>query len=149
MALPPNFEELKKQLDLEEKQLVKEICSVGYKISSVWDLVNTREEYPEAIPVLIKHLQRPYHSRIKEGIVRALGVGQAKGRANSILLDEYDKALKLGDWSLGWAIGNAFFTLIQKEDVEKIIGIVTNKANGRSREMFVMALGRIKKEESK
>jgi hypothetical protein len=58
----------------EEKPLLADLNSVGVCIDSVWDLVNTSEPYPIAVPVLTRHLSMPYGRRIKEGITRALTV---------------------------------------------------------------------------
>jgi len=60
-------------------------------VTSVWDLVNTRAPYPEAIPVLLEWLPRVRHPRIKEGIVRALTVKEARGVAGKLLIDEFKR----------------------------------------------------------
>ena len=59
--------ERRKVLDADQKQLVDEICAAGYQVQSVWDLVNNTPhqflernfvgEYPDAYPILIKHLK--------------------------------------------------------------------------------------------
>ena len=46
-------------------------------VDGVWDLVNTRERYDEALPILVEHLTRDYPDEILEGIARALAVPQA------------------------------------------------------------------------
>jgi HEAT repeat protein len=59
------------------------------------------------------------------------------------LLDLYGKT-PANEWSLRWAIGNAFSVIITNEDVPEILEIVKNKENSRSRQMFVYSLGKIK-----
>ena len=55
-------------------------------VRSVWDLVNTKSSYPEAIPILYKHLRTAKHPVMVEGIVRALTVKEACGpQARGIL----------------------------------------------------------------
>ena len=49
-----------------------------------------RKPYPIAIRVLLKHLQRPYSNRTKEGIARALAVPEA-GDGWDIVLEEFEK----------------------------------------------------------
>jgi hypothetical protein len=56
------------------RPLIDEMRGIGIEVQSVWDLVNSLSPYPRAIPILIKHLKKPYHPKIKEGIVRALTV---------------------------------------------------------------------------
>ena len=49
--------------------------AVGVEIDSVWDLVNTAEPYPAALPVLMEHLERDgYPDRVMESLGRALAV---------------------------------------------------------------------------
>jgi hypothetical protein len=80
---------------LAERPIVDELRAAGLRIDSVWDLVNTSDPYPEALPVLFKHLQRGgYPDRVMESLGRSLAVkpsaviwyelrdlyGSAKGR---------------------------------------------------------------------
>jgi hypothetical protein len=46
------------RLRAEEEPLLADLRAViGWKVESVWDLVNTSAKYTEAIPVLLKHLE--------------------------------------------------------------------------------------------
>ncbi|WP_241975559.1 MULTISPECIES: hypothetical protein [unclassified Cryobacterium] len=57
---------------------MKDLRSAGVEVNSVWDLVNTADPYPKALPILLDHLQRGgYPDRIMESLGRALGVGPA------------------------------------------------------------------------
>ena len=38
--------------------LLADLCSAGYDLLSVWDLVNTSAPYSAALPVLLEHLDR-------------------------------------------------------------------------------------------
>ena len=60
-------------------------------VNNIYDLVNTKEAYPEAIHVLIGLIEEINDFNIKQGIVRALTVKEAKGKANYTLLKEYNK----------------------------------------------------------
>jgi len=77
------------RLKLEEAPILKDLEAAGWKVDSVWDLVNTSKPYPAAIPVLLSHLKRPYSDRIREGIARALAVPDATG-SWSTLRAEYE-----------------------------------------------------------
>ncbi len=127
----------------DEKPLVDELRSVGVKVFSVWDLVNTSKSYVTAIPVLIKHLRRQYYSKNKEGIVRALAVKEAIGVACEPLIAEYHVVPK-EEHFLRWTFGNTMTVIITRDYIDEIIKIVLDQTNGDSRQMFVTALGKFR-----
>lgn len=131
----------------DEKPLVEDLKKAGLNITSSWDLVNTKSSYKPAIPILLEHLSKPYHLKNKEGIVRALAVKEAIGKASPILIAEYNRTPK-DKTLLRWAIGNTIYTTITENDVESILSIVQEKTNGMSRQMFVAALGKVKSEKA-
>lgn len=140
---------LKEQiLSKDDENLRKALYDVGIEVDSVWDFVNTADVYEEAIPVLIEHLSYNYMERNKEGIVRALAVKEAKGKANLALIDEYNKTSPERHY-YRWAIGNTLNYIVTKEDIDKIIPIVLDKRNGDSRDMFIRALSKFKTEKVK
>jgi hypothetical protein len=58
-----------------EQPIVADLRAAGLQVDSVWDLVNTSEPYPAALPVLIEHLERGgYPERVMESLGRALAV---------------------------------------------------------------------------
>lgn len=130
---------------MSEVETVKtELSKVGVSINDIYDLVNTKEPYPRAIPVLLNLLKKGIeHIGIKEGIIRALAVKEAVGIANPVLFEEYNKTPK-DKMLLKWAIGNTIYTTITENYIEKAVAIVKDKSNGMSRQMFVLALGKIK-----
>jgi len=140
--------ELEKQLRLETKELLNDLEEVGLKVVSVYDLVNTSASYKEAIPILVKHLSIPYHPKSKEGIVRALAVKEAKGIACKPILEEYYKTPKEDD-NYRWILGNTMRVIVTKDYINEIIDIVLNEDNGESRQMFVVALSKLKHPETK
>jgi HEAT repeat protein len=127
----------------DEKPLVEDLQKAGLNITSSWDFVNTKSSYKPAIPILLEHLSKPYHLKNKEGIVRALAVKEAIGKASPVLIAEYNRTPK-DKMLLRWAIGNTIYTTITEDDVESILPIILNKTNGPSRQMFVAALGKVK-----
>ncbi|WP_185153867.1 HEAT repeat domain-containing protein [Dysgonomonas sp. 520] len=131
-----------------KKIIVEKLAEVGIIVSSIDDLVNTRMRYPQAIQVLVDLLNYDYeHLGIKEGIVRSLTVKEAKRIANMPLLNEFKK-MKYNHLSYCWAIGNAFTVIIQEDDVDHILEIVKDKRNDYSRQMFILALAKIKSRKS-
>ena len=128
----------------DSEKVNNSLLEVGIEVDSVYDLVNTSMSYPEAIHPLIEHLKNIQDVNIKEGIIRALTVKEAKGIANNPLFEEYNKTNEIANSGIRWVIGNAFTVIIGAEDVDRILKIVSNKDNGMSRQMFVMALSKIK-----
>jgi HEAT repeat protein len=128
---------------VEANKIKSELAKVGITVNDIYDLVNTDKPYPAAVPVLLDLLQEGIeHIGIKEGVIRALAVKEAIGKASSVLLDEYNKIPK-DKTLLRWAIGNTIYITITEDDVERILPIVQDKENGMSRQMFVAALGKV------
>jgi len=126
--------------------LLNELKYVGVDVSSVWDLVNTKKSYPQAIDILIDHLNKDYHEKNIEGIIRALSVKEAKGKA-ATLIKKYEETPKIKD-NLRWIIGNAIAVVMTLNDVDWIYRTVLDKSNGGSRSQLVYALGTVKTEKS-
>jgi hypothetical protein len=79
--------EIQKAALEEEQVIVKDLHAAGLRVPSLWDLVGAKRSYPEAIPVLLDHLTRPYTPRTLDGLVRALIVPDARGQAWPVLRD--------------------------------------------------------------
>jgi len=73
----PKLRQFAAEMHEAEQPLLEDIRSSGKDLHSVWDLVGTQEPYHTLVPILLKHLQRPYPDRIKEGIARALAIPEA------------------------------------------------------------------------
>ena len=64
-----------RELARAEQPIVADLRDAGVRVDSVWDLVNTAEPYPAALPVLMGHLERGgYPDRVMESLGRALAV---------------------------------------------------------------------------
>ena len=125
----------------EEAEIKHALAKVGLEVDSIYDLVNTKKPYPEAIPVLLELLRRPFsNARIKEGIIRALTVKEAKGKAAPALLGQFTKT---SDPLLRWAIGNAISVVAIRSDLGEITKLVENSDFGDSRQMLVITLGKM------
>ena len=114
--------ERRKVLDADQKQLVDEICAAGYQVQSVWDLVNNTPhqflernfvgEYPDAYPILIKHLKLDHLPGIREGVIRALTVPDGGDDVAWALLGEFESE-KNAD--MKWVISNALRTVMNRK----------------------------------
>lgn len=58
-----------------EAPLVQELHSAGLAVDSVWDIVNSKVDgglRANVLPILPKHLERPYPDAIRDGIAKVL-----------------------------------------------------------------------------
>ena len=131
----------------ETQELRNELKNVGIYIYTVWDLVNTKKPYPQAIDILIKYLNEDYDEGNIEGIIRALTVKEAKGKAGPALIKKYESIPKTKD-NLRWVVGNAIATAMIMQDVDWIYNTVLDRSNGGSRSQLVYSLGTVKTEKS-
>ena len=63
----------------DDRKVALALQQAGVEVNSVFDLVNARRAYPQAIPSLLKCLAEINEPVIKEGVVRALTVKEARG----------------------------------------------------------------------
>jgi len=129
----------------ESDKFRSEIKKIGIEINDVYDLVNSRQSYRSAIPVLMNFLRSGVQDMtLREGIVRALGAKEARGtEAGKLLIEEFWKMPK-DDKILRWTIGNTISIIADDSLFDEISKIVRDTTNGQSREMFVVSLERIK-----
>lgn len=136
----------KHELELQRSQwrtaeipLRQALQSAGIDVQSVWDLVNTATPYPEALPILLEHLDRPYPDRVREGIARALAVRDAKfGWAQ--LVHHYQAEPDGSDAKDGLAA--AIAAVADGEVVDDVIGLAQDRQHGASRLLLLKALRR-------
>jgi len=87
------FLNLEKKYSEDEKLLVKSLNEKGFAVSSVWDLVNSKNDYFEAQPILISHLKTQHHPKTLAGIARSLAVPEFSGNDElwNLLSELYEK----------------------------------------------------------
>lgn len=128
----------------EQVPLLREILEAGLQIESVWDLVSTREPYPEAIPVLLSHLaDLTYHPAIREGIARALtvkGFPEILPAMIESFREDPDPIVNGPKWSKG----NAIEVLYDDHYFDDVVELVRDRSHGDARAMLVYALGKSK-----
>jgi hypothetical protein len=124
----------------EQIQLLSELKKLGISIESIWDLVNSDENYSVAIPTLVRHLSLPYSAGVKEGIIRALTVEFAGSDALCELMKEFRKQNDSSETSLKWILGNAIATVAKASDADALVALATDSSHGKARTMIVSAL---------
>lgn len=130
------------RLNEEAAPLLKDLAAAGFRVASVWDLVNTSSSYQAAIPVLLAHLPRPYADRTRDGIARALAV-PAAAQAWPTLLAQYRAAKNDSEVKSGLAA--ALAATCTENRIEELVGLARDSSNGSSR---VLLLGRLRKSPS-
>jgi hypothetical protein len=126
-----------------EIPLVQDLRDAGAQVSSVWDLVNTKTPYPQLLPILFAHLDRPYPPRVREGIARALAVPESRSHWDELVnryLAETDTTTNGMKWALHLAISAAADVTV----LDTLIGLACDRRHGRNRALFVDAFARIK-----
>jgi hypothetical protein len=140
----------------EEKPILDDLRVVGLDTESVWSLVNFSGTYPEAIPVLLKHLVLPYSDSVREGIARSLAVREpAVRKAWPLLVEEYCNApMGIGvkypgetaEYKLGYKDGLAcaLSVAVTDETLPKLIELLKDKRHGGSRVLLLSAIRKSK-----
>jgi hypothetical protein len=149
------IEEMGARLTIEEQPILADLCTIGCNIESVWFFYTVRANYPDAIPILLKHLLLPYSDRTREGIARALSFREAK-YAWPVIVEEYKKA-PIGkgiiepngveEYRLGTkdALAAALSIIADASVIEELIELAKDCSNGESR---ILLLSAIKKSKS-
>jgi hypothetical protein len=128
-----------------ETPLVAELQAAGVQVrpgvlvETVWDLVNTASPYPEALPILLAHLPRPYPAAVQEGIARALAVPATRALGWEVLTRLYrEEPVARVKAGLAAAIAAAS----ANEVLEDVLALVRDRRHGESRVLLLSALRR-------
>lgn len=124
-----------------EEPLVQELRTAGLAVDSVWDFVNGKVEagvHAQVLPILLKHIERPYPDAIRDGMARAMAVPEAKF-AWPMLVKLYgqEQGRRTKD-GLAVAISN----VADDETLDEVIALVRDTRYGESRVLLLSALER-------
>lgn len=139
-AVEAERQERARRLRDAEQSVVTDLRSVGVQVDSVWDLVNTSDPYPAALPILMEHLERGgYPERVMESLGRALAVRP------SVALWERLKARWLGARDPGEEDGAAvaLAACATKAQVDDLIEFLSVEERGHSRIYFIRPILRV------
>jgi hypothetical protein len=110
----------------DEVELVSALRAVAPSLMSVWDFVAIGGAPASTIDILVRHLYRPHHARIWEGIVRALSSKHARIGALEPLRQLYRAE---SDRDRRWLIANAIGSMAgfaeaqDLDDIEQYRGL--------------------------
>jgi hypothetical protein len=120
-------------------------------VHDLWDLVNAKVRYRAAVPVLIGWLREvdarvPAADRpkVREGLVRALSVSEARPAAAPVLIEEFRRAHDPAGLGFGWVVGNALSVVTDDSVFDQIAALAQDRSYGKARQMIVLGLARSK-----
>jgi len=121
-------------LGAAEAPIVRSLHEVGVHVRSVWDLVNTLDPYPHALPVLLHHLEvGGYPERVMESLGRALAVKPAVAWWNRFK-ELYARARDDGEED-GLAV--ALAACATEAQYEDLVGFLSWEERGQTRIYFL------------
>ena len=132
----------------EEQPILAELANLGLEVEHIQDLYQQRIDYRRAIPVLVSWIPRVEELTVKEMLVRAVTDPAARGIAGPTLVEAFEAAADESWSGLPWVIGNAIETVADASLLDDMIRLARNRDYGRAREMVVMGLGRIRRQEA-
>lgn len=116
-----------------ERPLVAEINKAGWEIDSIWDLVNFHANHGALGALLMDHLSKDYHPKIKMAIARALITGKIRSEACSkALVAELQSSLLKsgGQWEgVQQSLAHALVKLAHRSATREI-EIITAQCKG-------------------
>lgn len=127
-----------------ERPIVQELRGAGLPLQSVWDLVQRRESYQPAIPILVKHLQQSYPSKVREGMARALATPQLTDTEWHLIMTLFRNE---DDSEVKWALACALKVNANEQHREDLLEMLLNPRHGKSRSVLAEALYRFRSPE--
>lgn len=128
------------ELRAAEQPILSDLRKAGIFVSSVWDLVNSSEPYPKALPILLRHLKHGgYPDRVMESVARALAVRPASLAWNE-LRGLYLVARGPGEME-GLAV--ALAASATAEHLDDLLALLDQQSRGDTRLHFLRAIRRV------
>ena len=158
LAADPAYQEVRRNIEQQQeanretyalaaRPIIEDLNAIGFRVRSMQEL-RTSGKYAAAIPVLVKWLPQITVQHVRLDLIHTLSVPWAK-EAIPTLLSEYEKADPQTDGGIKWAIGSALEVLCHEDILEDLVRLATDRRNGKSREMLVLALAKIRCEEAR
>ncbi|MEZ0349206.1 hypothetical protein [Mycobacterium sp. pR1184] len=136
----------------------RELNEAGIPEDTVWELVNSRNDYPEAVPIIVDWLEHldervpPDEDRRawRAGLLRNLITKHAKGNraAADVLFHQFEIEPPLTNLELE-AAGFALAEVADRSDFPRVAELIRSGRDFPTKSVLVEWLGRIKTEEAK
>lgn len=121
------------RLSAEEQPILADLRRVGLDVGGVWFIDRKKDRYPDAIPILLDHLARPYDPGIRDGIARALGTADARPiwrTLAGLYVAEQDAWVKDG---LACAVAET----VTDDTLDELLALIGDPRNGPSRVLLL------------
>jgi hypothetical protein len=122
----------------DEAPVVAALRVAGLDVNSAWDMVNRKESFPLAMPVLRQHLELDYPPKVREGIARAMSDGAARPYWRDLVHLYQREADKYVKDALAIALNGA----AGPEQYEEVIALALDPVNGPSRIALIWTIQR-------
>ncbi|MEM6105153.1 hypothetical protein AAHS21_02650 [Mycobacterium sp. 050272] len=143
----------------QAKQAMKrQLDEAGIPEDTVWELVNSRNDYPEAVPIIVDWLEHlddrvpPDEDRRawRAGLLRNLITKHAKGNraAADILFHQFEIEPPLTNLELE-AAGFALAEVADRSDFARVAALIRSERDFPTKSQLVRWLGQFKTEEAK
>jgi hypothetical protein len=140
------------------RAMKQELNAAGIPENTVWEMVNSRTDYPQAIPIVIdwlKHIDERVpleddRKTLREGLIRNLITEHAKGNRNAIdlLFQQFESDPPLSDVELE-AAGFALAEIAERSDFPRIAALIRSERDFPTKSVLVRWIGRIKTDAAK
>jgi len=118
-----SVEKLRLEMEPEHAPLMRDLAAIGMKVRSTDDVVNMSAPYPEAVPVLLRHLQTARHPVMRNSLARSLTVREARGVAGGPILRELKRER---DSEVRFAMANALTIVATRDDADEIAALLAD-----------------------
>jgi hypothetical protein len=140
------------------RALKRELNEAGIPEDTVWQLVNSKTDYPQAVPIIVDWLQHldervpPGQDRnaLREGLIRSLITKHAEGNraAIDVLFHQLEIDPPLDRFELE-PVGYALFEILERSDFPRVAAAIRSERDFPTKPWLVRWLGRCKTEEAK
>lgn len=124
-------------LNEDAAPVLHDLHEIGIEIESIWDLVNTSDDYHVAYPVLVAHIDRPYMERNREALIRSLTRVDAVDCAWVPLRELFKANGSAAPEGIGFALGNALGEIMDENVLPDVLELVADRTYGTNREVMV------------
>jgi HEAT repeat protein len=134
--------------------IIRDLAAAGIWVKGLQQLSPTDAKYEAAIPILLDHFGRNYPDGIRAYVVRSLAHRRARRLAWEPLLKTYlqepnrDGLARPGEFGSPSSdkdgLADALSEMARPDDIDHLIALISDPANGPSRVFFVKNLSRSK-----
>jgi hypothetical protein len=140
------------------RAIKRELNAAGIPEDTVWEMVNSPIDYPQAIPIVVDWLTHidervpleDDRKTLREGLIRNLITKHAKGnrKAIDLLFRQFESEPPLSDFELE-AAGFALAEIAERSDFPRVAAVIRSERDFPTKSVLVRWIGRIKTEEAK